>query len=91
MGRIRRFYEDPKIGERAIIAINSALRLLITNPLAGRPVKNRVELRERVIVFGNQGFIALYKFDLYTEEIVVLAIRHQREAGYRQNIAPVGQ
>jgi plasmid stabilization system protein ParE len=91
MQRIRRFYRDPHIGDRAVVAINSSLRLLLTNPLAGRPSKKRAELRERVIVFGNRGFVALYKFDPPNEEIIVLSIRHQREEGYRQNVVPVEQ
>ena len=85
--RIRRFYVDPQVGDRAIAAIFLSLRLLLTNPLAGRPMKKRAELRERVIVFGNQGFVVLYKFDSNADEIAILAIRHQREAGYRQNVA----
>jgi plasmid stabilization system protein ParE len=86
MRRIRRFYDEPHIGDRALTAINTSLRLLITNPLIGRPMKNRPELRERIIPFGNQGFIALYKFDPHADEITILAIRHQREAGYRLNL-----
>ena len=89
--RIRRFYADPQVGDRAIAAIFSSLRLLLTNPLAGRPMKKRAELRERVIIFGNQGFVALYKFDPKADEITILAIRHQREAGYRQSIATTEQ
>ncbi len=83
---IRRFYDDPQIGDKAVGAINASIRLLILSPRAGRPIKNRPSLRERVIAFGNQGFVALYKFDQTTDEIMILAIRHQREAGYRQNV-----
>jgi plasmid stabilization system protein ParE len=89
--RIRRFYGDPILGDKAVSTILSALRLLLTNPLTGRPVKNKVEQRERVITFGNQGFIALYKYNQPTDEVVVYSIRHQREAGYRQNIATLEQ
>ena len=89
--RIEEFYADSKIALKAITAIYSSLELLVTLPLAGRPVKNREGMRERVIPFGNQGFIALYKFNQPTDEIVVYSIRHQREAGYRQNIAQMDQ
>jgi plasmid stabilization system protein ParE len=37
--------------------------------------------RELLIEFGESGYVALY---LVTDEhIVVLAVRHQREAGYQ--------
>lgn len=89
--RNRRFYREPQTGERAIAAIFSSLRMLLTYPLAGRPMKKRPEMRERVIAFGNQGFVALYKFEPDTDEITILAIRHQREAAYRQSVAKMEQ
>ena len=84
--KIEEFYSDSKIAHKAITAIYSSLETLVTLPLAGRPVKDRLGLRERVIPFGNQGFVALYKYNQSTDEVVVNSIRHQREAGYRQNI-----
>jgi plasmid stabilization system protein ParE len=87
--RIRRFYGEPAIGDKAVAAINAALRLLITNPKVGRPTKNRIGLRERIIAFGNQGFIALYRIDEAADEVTILAIRHQREAGYRDSVTPL--
>lgn len=89
--RIEEFYSDSKIALKAITATYSSLEILITVPLAGRPVKDRAGMRERVIPFGNQGLVALYKYNQPTDEVVVYSIRHQREAGYRQNIAPVEQ
>lgn len=89
--QIRQFYGDPLIGDKAVAAINASLRLLITNPKVGRPVKKRVELRERIIAFGNQGFVALYRIDEVADEITILAIRHQREARYRDSITPLEQ
>ncbi len=89
--RIEEFYTDSKIALKAITAIYSSLEILATIPLAGRPVKDRDGMRERVIPFGNQGFIALYKYNQPTDEVVVHSIRHQREAGYRQNIATTEQ
>ncbi len=85
--RIEGFYSDSKVALKAITAIYSSLEILVTIPLAGRPVKNRSGMRERVIPFGNQGFVALYKYDHNADEVIVFAIRHQREAGYRQSVA----
>ena len=38
------------------------------------------EFREWFITFGDSGYVSLYRFDGATA--VILAIRHQREAGY---------
>jgi plasmid stabilization system protein ParE len=89
IARIRSFYNDDIVGDRAIAAINSALRLLIKYPESGRPVKERPGMRERVIAFGTHGFVALYSIDMPKDEVVILSIRHQREAGYRETITPL--
>ena len=38
------------------------------------------EFREWLIEFGASGYVAMYRWD--GETAVVLAIRHQKEAGY---------
>jgi plasmid stabilization system protein ParE len=38
------------------------------------------EFRELPIDFGDTGYIALYRFE--HDAVIVLAIRHQKEAGY---------
>lgn len=39
-----------------------------------------IEYREWLIDFGDSGYAALYRID--QDEIVILAVRHQREVGY---------
>ncbi len=39
-------------------------------------------LRELVISFGRSGYIALYRFKPESDEVRILAIRHQREIDY---------
>ena len=66
---------------RAIKAIRVALKLVAMHPEMGRPVEELpAEFREWVIEFGSGAYVALYRFD--GREVVVLAIRHGREAGY---------
>lgn len=62
--------------------IESALILLIQHPLIGRPVE--AGLRELVISRGRTGYVALYRYDEARDEVLVLAVRHQREAGLQQ-------
>ena len=84
LSAFRTFYRDtePLIGERAIAAIRHALRRLETHPAVGRPFGEDGDLRELVIPFGRTGYVALYRISVLTADVVVLAIRHQREAGY---------
>ncbi|KPC57978.1 Plasmid stabilization system protein [Pseudomonas amygdali pv. morsprunorum] len=38
------------------------------------------DYREWLIDFGDSGYVILYRY--YTNEIVVVAVRHQKEVGY---------
>lgn len=67
--------------QRAISSIRQGVKLLGNHPELGRPVEEMLpEYREWIIEFGQGAYMALYHFD--GEEIVILAIRHSREAGY---------
>lgn len=73
---------DSPDGVRRLNAILNALDVLETSPLIGRPVEKGY--RELVIGRGTSGYIALYRYDLRRDRVVVLAVRGQREAGYRR-------
>ena len=73
---------DPIIADRAIRTIAAAWQLLRKFPEAGRPWHGSLTRRELVIPFGEQGFVSLYEIDRERNEITILNIRHQREAGY---------
>jgi toxin ParE1/3/4 len=63
--------------------IIEALNVLETNPEIGRPTPG--DKRELVIGRGSRGYIALYRYVPELDTAFVLAIRGQREAGYRRN------
>jgi plasmid stabilization system protein ParE len=66
---------------RAIRTIREGVQLLGTHPEIGRPVEEMPpEFREWIIEFGQGAYLALYHFDGH--EVVILAVRHGREAGY---------
>lgn len=67
---------------RAGQAIQLQFSLLETEPWIGRPFGDLPELRELIIPFGDSGYVALYHFDVKADSIHVLALRHQKEAGY---------
>ncbi len=83
VARLHDFLKDrnPLAARRAVRAIREGLGLLADQPQVGRPVESmEPEFREWLISFGDSGYVALYHFD--GEDAVILAIRHQREAGY---------
>ena len=60
----------------------SALDILERHPLIGRPVPP--DLHELVIGRGARGYLALYRYEVLDDLVVVLALRAQREDGYRR-------
>ena len=72
--------DDPAAAVRAAAAIREAVDMLSRHPLIGRAVEQG--LRELVISFGKTGYVALYRFLPQSDEIRVLAFRHQRELDY---------
>jgi plasmid stabilization system protein ParE len=73
--------ENREAAGRAVKAIRQGIKTLARHPETGRPVEEMpVEFREWVLEFGHGAYIALYHYD--GKEIVVLAVRHGREAGY---------
>ena len=86
IGRFRKFYDDKdeRLGSRAVRAILDALRPLAEFPAIGRPVRDHHHLRELSIRFGPSGCVALYRYDHASDSVVILTIRHQKEAGYSE-------
>ena len=60
--------------------IASAVEALQFHPLLGHPVESGY--RELTISRGRSGYLALYRYDDARDRVLVLSIRHQREAGY---------
>jgi plasmid stabilization system protein ParE len=73
--------KNPDAAQNAVTAIQSAVENLGAHPLVGRRLEG--ELRELIISYGRSGYVALYRFVVATDEVRILAIRHQREVGFR--------
>jgi plasmid stabilization system protein ParE len=72
---------SPDAAKRAVQAIRQGVRVLAAHPEIGRPIEDLpMEFREWVIEFGQGASVVLYRFD--GKQIVLLAVRHGREAGY---------
>lgn len=74
------FGTDPDAAIETVELVRSAIEILDLHPLIGRPIE--AGLRELVISRGRSGYLALYAYDPFRDRVIVLALRHQREAGY---------
>ena len=82
--RLREFLrpKNPLAARRAAEAILKAVQVLALQPQIGRPVADLPdEYREWPIDFGDSGYLARSRFD--GEAVTILALRHQKELGYR--------
>lgn len=59
-----------------------AFNVLETNPLIGRPAPGNK--RELVIGRRSRGYVALYRYVPEIDTVFILAVRSQREAGYKR-------
>lgn len=82
--RCRQFlqHKNPLAAKRASAAIDLHLDLLIRHPEAGRPLEDHPALRELPIPFGDAGYVMLYRHLPDRDAVVLLAFRHQKEAGF---------
>ena len=81
--RLYRFLasKNANAATQAVKAIREGVKILARHPEIGRPAEDmEPEYREWLIHFGDSGYIALYHYD--GETVLILAVRHQREAGY---------
>lgn len=72
--------EDSAAALVTLDLIEEALSILRRHPYIGRQLDD--ELYELVISRGKSAYVALYSFEEFDDAILILAIRHQREAGY---------
>ena len=79
LDHLARFEADDAPGR--IAELIQALEVLEHSPYIGRPVGGGN--RELVIGQGSRGYVALYRYVPDVDIVFVLAVRSQREAGYR--------
>lgn len=72
--------EAPGAALATVDLIIEAVEILEHHPLIGRPAEEG--FRELVISRGKSGYLALYSHEPEHDAVLVLSIRHQREAGY---------
>lgn len=72
---------DVEAAWRAVRALRQGVEVLGRQAALGRPIDDLPEtFREWVIDFGDSGYLVRYRID--GDQVVILAARHQKEAGF---------
>jgi len=71
---------EPAAALETVDLITEAVQVLENHSLIGRFAEQG--LRELVISRGKSGYVALYSYEPEQDTVLVLSVRHQREAGY---------
>jgi plasmid stabilization system protein ParE len=84
-----RFFEhiarfDPGAAPQRIGEILETIQIQTHSPLIGCPVKDGK--RELVIGRATRGYVALYRYVAAIDTVFLLAVRAQREAGYKHDL-----
>jgi len=74
-------FEEVDVPQR-LGEVMQAMEILRHSPLIGRPVK--AGHRELLIGRGSRAYIALYRYVVDINTVFVLALRNQREAGFKR-------
>lgn len=76
----RAFADLELIFDSAARRIRDPILILGEHPLIGR--RADALRRELIVSYGRTGYVALYRWFPKNDTVLMLAIRHQREAGY---------
>lgn len=74
---------DPQRARTQVLSVRRALELLADHPLLGHEVEDG--RRELVLSRGRYGYVAKYRWLAAEDVVLVLAVRHQREAGFSED------
>ena len=73
---------DPTRALAQLSSIRAAFEVLADHPLLGRVAEEG--RRELVLSRGKYGYVAKYRWLPAEDVVLILAVRHQRDAGYTE-------
>jgi plasmid stabilization system protein ParE len=73
---------NPKRAHERMLSVRRAFDLLSDHPLLGRPAEDG--RRELVLSRGRYGYVAKYRWARADDVVLILVVRHQLEAGYKE-------
>jgi plasmid stabilization system protein ParE len=71
---------NPKLARERMVSVRRAFELLSDHPLLGREAEDG--RRELILSRGKFGSVAKYRWLPADDVVLILAVRHQLEAGY---------
>jgi plasmid stabilization system protein ParE len=74
---------DPQRALAQLSSVRAAFRVLADHPLLGKVAEDG--RRELVLSRGKYGYIAKYRWLAVEDVVLILTVRHQREAGYTED------
>jgi plasmid stabilization system protein ParE len=74
--------EDPVRARKQLLSVRTAFELLSDHPLLGRIAEDG--RRELVLSRGRYGYVAKNRWLPKDDAVLILAVRHQLEAGYTE-------
>ncbi|MCC7490362.1 MAG: type II toxin-antitoxin system RelE/ParE family toxin [Gammaproteobacteria bacterium] len=74
---------DPRRARARMLSVRQAMELLADHPLLGHEAEDG--RRELVLSRGRYGYVAKYRWLPAEDVVLVLAVRHQREAGFPES------
>jgi plasmid stabilization system protein ParE len=75
-------HHNPKVARERMLSVRRAFELLSDHPLLGRRAEDG--RRELILSRGRFGFVAKYRWVPSADVVLILAVRHQLEAGYSE-------
>ena len=74
--------QDPRRAREQVVSVRRAFEVLAEHPLLGHLAEDG--RRELVLSRGRYGYVAKYRWLPADDVVLILAVRHQREAGYAE-------
>ncbi len=73
---------NAKLARERMLSVRRAFELLADHPLLGRQAEDG--RRELILSRGKFGYVAKYRWVPADDVVLILAVRHQMEAGYKE-------
>jgi toxin ParE1/3/4 len=73
--------QNTKLARERMVGVRRALELLADHPLLGREAEDG--RRELILSRGKFGYVAKYRWLAAEDTVLILAVRHLLEAGYK--------
>lgn len=73
---------NPNFTRERMLSVRRAFELLAEHPLLGRQAEDG--RRELILSRGKFGYVAKYRWVAADDVVLILAVRHQLEAGYKE-------